>query len=142
LTHNDVMKAPSEVVLRVAILTGGSRGIGRSSVMKLAASGVNVVFTYNTNADAAKEVAAEAGGYGPRVSALQLDVTKVDTFDSFVDQVRAELADSARTDSTTWSTTPGSGIPLLSRTRPWRTSTCCTRSTCGGCSSSRKSSCR
>ena len=92
MTHNDVMTAPGEVVPRVAILTGGSRGIGRSSVIESAARGVNVVFTYNVNADMAKQVAVEAGNHGPRVSALPLDVTKVDTFDSFVDRVRAELA--------------------------------------------------
>jgi NAD(P)-dependent dehydrogenase (short-subunit alcohol dehydrogenase family) len=73
-------------------VTGGSRGIGRSSVINLAARGVNVVFTYNTHAGAADEVTAEASKYGRRVSALQLDVTKIDTFDSFVDAVRAELA--------------------------------------------------
>ena len=47
---------------------------------------------HNSNATAAETVAAEAGKYRPRVGALQLDVGKVDTFDTFVDQVRTELA--------------------------------------------------
>jgi NAD(P)-dependent dehydrogenase (short-subunit alcohol dehydrogenase family) len=76
----------------VAIVTGGSRGIGRSSVLNLAARGVNVIFTYNSNADLADEVVAAASKHGPQVSALQLDVSQVDTFDAFADRVRAELA--------------------------------------------------
>lgn len=91
MTDSDMHADRDGATTRVAVLTGGSRGIGRSSVLKLAARGVNVVFTYNTNVDAAKEVVAEAGKLGPRVSALQLDVTKVDTFDSFADMLRAEL---------------------------------------------------
>ena len=75
----------------MAVLTGGSRGIGRSSVLNLAARGVHVIFTY-TSGTAAEEVAAEAGRYA-RVTALPLDVTKVDTFDAFADRVRAELAE-------------------------------------------------
>jgi NAD(P)-dependent dehydrogenase (short-subunit alcohol dehydrogenase family) len=92
LTENDVRKVRDGSAPRVAIVTGGSRGIGRSSVLSLAARGVNVIFTYNTNASTADEVAAEAGRFGPRVSALQLDASKVDTFGAFADQVRAELA--------------------------------------------------
>ena len=76
----------------MAIVTGGSRGIGRSSVLNLAARGVNVIFTYNSSADLADEVVAEASKHGPHVSALQLDVSQVDTFDAFADRVRAELA--------------------------------------------------
>ncbi|MCO5969687.1 SDR family NAD(P)-dependent oxidoreductase [Actinoallomurus soli] len=78
-------------VRRVAIVTGGSRGIGRSAVLDLAAHGVDVVFTYNSEAGAADEVVAEARKHGQRVSALQLDVSEVDTFGSFVEEVRAEL---------------------------------------------------
>ncbi|HEX6521876.1 MAG TPA: SDR family oxidoreductase [Streptosporangiaceae bacterium] len=92
MADTDVRETRDGAGPRVAIVTGGSRGIGRSSVMNLAARGVNVVFTYNSNAEAADEVAAEARKYGPEVSALQLDVSKVDTFDSFVDEVRSTLA--------------------------------------------------
>ena len=91
MTERNLGAARDGSAPRVAILTGGSRGIGRSSVVNLAARGVNVMFTYNSNREAADEVAAEAGKYGPRVSALHLDVSKVDTFDAFIGQVQAEL---------------------------------------------------
>jgi NAD(P)-dependent dehydrogenase (short-subunit alcohol dehydrogenase family) len=91
MTENDSSKTQDKVDVKVAILTGGSRGIGRSSVINLAARGVNVIFTYNSSVDAANEVVAEASKSGSRVRALQLDVSKIDTFDSFVENVRSEL---------------------------------------------------
>jgi NAD(P)-dependent dehydrogenase (short-subunit alcohol dehydrogenase family) len=79
---------------RVAVLTGGSRGIGRSAVKHLAAQGVNVVFTYHSDAAAAEEAKAEAktAHTGVHVSALQLDVSDVDALDDFVERLRGELA--------------------------------------------------
>ncbi|GAA5168616.1 MULTISPECIES: SDR family NAD(P)-dependent oxidoreductase [Amycolatopsis] len=77
---------------RVAIVTGGSRGIGRSAVLNLAARGLDVIFTYNSDAGAADEVTAEARKHGGLVSALRVDVSEVGTLDSFAAQVRAELA--------------------------------------------------
>jgi len=93
LTQTDVTGTGDGAAPRVAVLTGGSRGIGRSSVLNLAARGVNVIFTYTSSAGAAGEVAAEAGQHGPRVTALPLDVSKVGTFDAFADRLRAELAE-------------------------------------------------
>ncbi|MCO5999663.1 SDR family NAD(P)-dependent oxidoreductase [Actinoallomurus rhizosphaericola] len=91
MTDGEARAGRDGAVRRVAIVTGGSRGIGRSAVLDLAAHGVDVVFTYNSEAGAADEVVAEARERGQRVSALRLDVSKVDTFDSFVDELRAEL---------------------------------------------------
>ncbi len=62
---------------KIAIVTGGSRGLGRNTVISLARRGVHSVFTYNANrAEADKVVAAvrEAGG---KAVALQLDTGKV-----------------------------------------------------------------
>jgi 3-oxoacyl-[acyl-carrier protein] reductase len=55
----------------VAIVTGGSRGIGRAIVLVLAAAGMEVVFTYRENAAAADEVIAAAPG--AKVSAQRVD---------------------------------------------------------------------
>jgi NAD(P)-dependent dehydrogenase (short-subunit alcohol dehydrogenase family) len=77
---------------RVAVVTGGSRGIGRASVLALADRGVAVLFTYHSDDSAAREVTKDAAGRGAPVRALRLDVSRVETFPGFVDQVGDELA--------------------------------------------------
>ncbi len=49
------------------LITGGSRGIGKAIVLNLASKGCNVVFTYNSSENAAKEVENEAGKFGVKV---------------------------------------------------------------------------
>jgi 3-oxoacyl-[acyl-carrier protein] reductase len=57
------------------IVTGGSRGIGRAIVERLAADGADVTFFYKGNATAAEEVVGAARAEGRRVTAEQVDVT-------------------------------------------------------------------
>ena len=59
---------------RTAIVTGGSRGIGRAIVERLAADGADVTFFYRDNADAAEAVVAAAQATGWKVAAEQLDI--------------------------------------------------------------------
>lgn len=59
---------------RVALVTGGSRGIGRAIVESLAARGAGVAFTYRTREDAAHEVVAGVEARGGRALALRADV--------------------------------------------------------------------
>jgi 3-oxoacyl-[acyl-carrier protein] reductase len=59
---------------KVALVTGGSRGIGRAIVGTLAADGVDVTFFYRGNAEAASEVVAAADAAGRRVAAVQVDI--------------------------------------------------------------------
>src|SRR5690606_3659503 len=61
---------------KTAVVTGGSRGIGRAIVRRLAADGAHVVFSYRENAAAATELAAETGGVAVRAD--QADVTSID----------------------------------------------------------------
>ena len=78
---------------RIAIVTGGSRGLGRNTVISLARRGVASIFTYKSSrADADKVIAAvsESGG---RAVALQLDTGDVASFEAFVPKVRKALAD-------------------------------------------------
>jgi NAD(P)-dependent dehydrogenase (short-subunit alcohol dehydrogenase family) len=76
---------------KIAVVTGGSRGIGRNAVLCLAARGVRTIFTYKSNRAEADEVVALANKAGAAAIALQLDVGKVATFDAFVDDVRSAL---------------------------------------------------
>ena len=76
---------------RVAIVTGGSRGLGRNMVQSIAARGTDVIFTYRSNKAEAVALVAELEGVGRRAAALQLDVGDAGTFDAFVKQVRGVL---------------------------------------------------
>lgn len=77
---------------KIAIVTGGSRGIGRQTVLSLAKRGVRSIFTYNANRAEAESVVALAADAGVQAIALQLDVGRVETFDRFATQVREALA--------------------------------------------------
>ena len=58
---------------KIAIVTGGSRGIGRATVLCLAQRGVRSIFTFNTNRAEADKVVALAADAGAGAIALQLD---------------------------------------------------------------------
>lgn len=76
---------------RIAIITGGSRGLGRSTVLSLAKRGIDSVFTYNSAADEADKVVAAVEEAGAKAVALKLDTGNVSSFDAFVGQVRESL---------------------------------------------------
>ena len=80
---------------KIAIVTGGSRGIGRNTVLSLAKRGVSSIFTYNSNRAEADKVVALAGEAGARAVALQLDTGDVGAFDEFAGRVREALAEFA-----------------------------------------------
>jgi NAD(P)-dependent dehydrogenase (short-subunit alcohol dehydrogenase family) len=77
---------------RTAIVTGGSRGLGRSTVIALARRAVNSIFTFHSNRAAADEAVAAVRATGAKAKALQLDTTNVRTFDDFVANVKPALA--------------------------------------------------
>ena len=77
--------------LKIAIVTGGSRGIGRNTVLSLARQGVQSIFTYNGSKDKAEEVIIEAEKEGVKAIALQLDTGKIATFEQFVKEVQSAL---------------------------------------------------
>jgi 3-oxoacyl-[acyl-carrier protein] reductase len=72
---------------KVAIVTGGSRGIGRAIVELLAAHGANVTFFYRDNAAAAEEVLAGAKAAGRKVAAEKLDIRDSKACAAAVDRV-------------------------------------------------------
>jgi 3-oxoacyl-[acyl-carrier protein] reductase len=76
---------------KVAIVTGGSRGIGAAVSLELARRGCDVALTYRGRADAAAEVAAAIEELGRRALALQADVTDFAGAERTVDTVVAQL---------------------------------------------------
>jgi 3-oxoacyl-[acyl-carrier protein] reductase len=61
---------------KAALITGGSRGIGAAAVKMFAQAGADVVFSYNTAKETAKQLEQEAGRHGTRVEAFKADVGK------------------------------------------------------------------
>lgn len=76
---------------KTALLTGGSRGLGKEMVLSLSERGLNVIFTYNTNKEEADKVVNEVLAKGQKAVAFQLDVSKSDTFDNFISQITEHL---------------------------------------------------
>ena len=62
---------------QVAVVTGGSRGIGAATVKLFAAAGAKVVFNYRQAAKAAREVVCSCGRHAPNVVALRADVSRM-----------------------------------------------------------------
>lgn len=75
----------------IAIVTGGSRGLGRSTVVALARRGIRSLFTYHSNAAEAQKVVALAREAGADAVALPLDTGKAGSFDDFATRVREAL---------------------------------------------------
>lgn len=76
----------------IALITGASRGLGKNTVLKLAAQGIDIILTYQTNAAAAAEVVAEIEWLGRKAVALPLDVSDSGSFAEFATQVSTVLA--------------------------------------------------
>ena len=83
---------------KVALVTGGSRGLGRDMAIQLAGKNFDIIITYNSNVEAANKVVEEIKGAGKRAIALQLDVAKSSTYDSFVNKVKEKLSSNFETD--------------------------------------------
>jgi NAD(P)-dependent dehydrogenase (short-subunit alcohol dehydrogenase family) len=77
--------------MKIAIVTGGSRGLGKSMCMHLAAKGHDVVLTYYSKKGEAEDVCAQIEKAGRKAAALQLDAGDHKTFDAFVGSVKRDL---------------------------------------------------
>lgn len=76
---------------KIAIVTGGSRGLGKNTALKLARQGVDVILTYRSQAAEAAAVVAEIQQLGAQAAAVQLDVADSKSFPAFAAQVKALL---------------------------------------------------
>jgi NAD(P)-dependent dehydrogenase (short-subunit alcohol dehydrogenase family) len=75
--------------LVTAIVTGGSRGLGRSTAINLAKRGVHSIFTFHTNRAETENVVVAVREAGAKAIALPLDARDVKSFDGFVQSVRS-----------------------------------------------------
>ncbi|TCC97475.1 SDR family oxidoreductase [Pedobacter psychroterrae] len=76
---------------KIALVTGGSRGLGKNMALSLAKKGINVVMTYNSKEDEAREVIVEIEQMGVKAAALRLSAGEVGSFDGFFEQVTRVL---------------------------------------------------
>ncbi|MDD6397004.1 MAG: 3-oxoacyl-[acyl-carrier-protein] reductase [Anaerovibrio sp.] len=76
---------------KVALVTGGSRGIGRAIALKLAGEGAAVAINYAGNAKAAEEVKASIEAAGGKAMVVQADVSSAEAVDAMVEAVVNEL---------------------------------------------------
>ena len=75
----------------IVLITGGSRGLGRSAALAAAKGGIDVVLTYRQQAAEAQAVVAEIEALGRRAVALPLDVGDVRSFEAFAGQLSQAL---------------------------------------------------
>ncbi|MES2478501.1 MAG: SDR family oxidoreductase [Bacteroidota bacterium] len=76
---------------KIALVTGGSRGLGKNMAIALAKKGIDVVLTYNSNLTEAEKVVSEIQSLGQNAAAFQLDAGNIKSFDQFIQEVTAHL---------------------------------------------------
>lgn len=76
---------------KIALVTGGSRGLGKNAALKIAEKGLDVIITYNSHKEAAEKTVAEIQALGRKAIAYQLNTKEVNSFDEFVKKVGDHL---------------------------------------------------
>ncbi len=84
---------------KIALITGGSRGLGKSAALHLARQGIDVILTYHSKQAEAQEVVSLIEQAGGRAAALQLDVGNSVTFADFSTALRTLLREKWKRDS-------------------------------------------
>lgn len=78
---------------KIALVTGGSRGLGKNMALSIAKKGIDVILTYNSNEKEALAVVAEIEQGGQRAAALQLNTAEIKSFGAFFEQLTNVLKD-------------------------------------------------
>lgn len=76
---------------KIALITGGSRGLGKNMALHLAKAGKDIILTYNTKQEEAQEVVATIEALGSKAIALQLDVNDISSLENFIATVSKTL---------------------------------------------------
>jgi NAD(P)-dependent dehydrogenase (short-subunit alcohol dehydrogenase family) len=77
---------------KIALITGGSRGLGKDMALRVAENGLDVIITYNKNAEEAARVVALINENGTKAAALQLNTGDIKSFGAFSEQLQQTLA--------------------------------------------------
>ncbi|MBW4841281.1 MAG: SDR family oxidoreductase [Paenibacillaceae bacterium] len=80
-------------IKKIALVTGGSRGLGRNGALAFARKGIDVIITYHTRKEEAEKVVQDIEALGQKGAMLQLDTGNVSTFDAFVAQLTDVLSE-------------------------------------------------
>src|SRR5690242_16264549 len=76
---------------KIALVTGGSRGLGKDMAISIAKKGIDVILTYQSNKTEADKTVAVIEELGRKAVSLQLDMSKPDTLDSFIQELKKLL---------------------------------------------------
>ncbi|QRR00541.1 SDR family NAD(P)-dependent oxidoreductase [Dyadobacter sandarakinus] len=76
---------------KIALVTGGSRGLGKEMAIRIAEKGLDVIVTYNSKKEEAEATVAEIAALGRKAAALQLDVSKSASFATFSNDLKETL---------------------------------------------------
>jgi len=82
---------------KIAVVTGGSRGLGKDMALSMAKKGIDIILTYHTKKEEAGQVVAEIAQMGRKAVALSFDASNIKALDSFVENIKSAL-------KTTWNT--------------------------------------
>jgi len=77
-----------DVMKKIAIITGASRGLGKNIALKLAEKKTDIIFTYNSNEEQAEDTLRQISDAGCSTEAVQLDVSNTADFDDFTEDVK------------------------------------------------------
>jgi NAD(P)-dependent dehydrogenase (short-subunit alcohol dehydrogenase family) len=79
------------ITTKIALVTGGSRGLGKDMAISIAKKGIDVIITYRSKEAEAQEVVKEIENLGQKAIALHLDMSLFDSLNDFVTTVKETL---------------------------------------------------